>query len=234
MPIRENLTHSKELRDILVADAVLILAFTMVFAWGFGGIFTLFAAPTKAISNFIYFLPMAVVAATLSFVLHELMHKFVAQHYGAIAAFRSSKNGLLITLLTGAIGFLLGIPGATMIYVHSFTKRENGIVSLAGPLTNFVVFVVFLAAFLFSTPNTYLSNLFYFVMFVSILLAFFNMLPIYPLDGSKVLAWDKRVYAATMLVIFALMYVFAHIPLFEIFIWIMIAFYFSMFYRRIL
>ena len=234
MAIRENLSKSSEARDILIADIVLIFAFTSVFAFGLGGIFTLFASPQKDIANFIYYLPMAAVAATLSFVLHELMHKFVAQRYGAIAAFRASRGGLLITLATGAIGFLLGIPGATMIYVHNLTKREHGIVSLAGPLTNFTVFAVFLALLFIAPPNGYIANLIFFVMFVSILLAFFNMLPIYPLDGSKVLAWDKRVYVATMGVIFVLMYIFAHIPLTDIFIWIIIALYFSMFYRHIL
>ena len=136
-----------ELKEIVLADVVLILAFTLTLT---GGI-TLAFRSSSAIDLFMLYLPIVAVGVTLSFVLHELMHKFVAQRYGAVAGFRSSPIGLAITLITGAFGFLLGIPGATMIYTQSFTKRENGIVSLAGPLTNFAVFG---GALLFASSRT--------------------------------------------------------------------------------
>jgi len=56
-----------------------------------------------------------------------MMHKLTAEKYGAIAGFRTSPYGLAITLLTSSFGFLFGIPGATMIYTNSFTRREDGI-----------------------------------------------------------------------------------------------------------
>ncbi|EQD44765.1 peptidase M50, partial [mine drainage metagenome] len=167
------------------------------------------------------------------FILHELMHKFVAQHYGAIAGFRTSTTGLLVTLATGAFGFLLGIPGATMIYTNYFSKRQNGIVSLAGPMTNFIVFGVFLAIGIIfgNSLGGYLQLAVSFTLFISIFLAFFNMLPIYPLDGSKVLAWNKEIYMATMGVIFALMVLFTGISIIEIAYFVIIALFFSMFFR---
>jgi Zn-dependent protease len=227
---------SIEIRDIIIADIVLTIAFASTEA---GGIF-FSTGTTEFLHQFIYYLPIAALAVTLSFVLHELMHKFVAQHYGAVAGFRTSVNGLVITLVTGMLGFLLGIPGATWIYTNSFTKKENGIVSLAGPLTNFAVFVVFLAigyslfglGFIAHPMNSYLYNTITFTIFISILLAFFNMLPIYPLDGSKVLAWNKLIYVSTMAVIFVLMLFFTGIGLTEVIYFIIIALLFSIFYRR--
>jgi Zn-dependent protease len=226
-----------EIRDIVIADLVLTIAFASTEA---GGI--LFSTGTaNFLRQFVYYLPIAALAVTLSFVLHELMHKFVAQHYGAIAGFRTSVSGLAVTLITGLAGFLLGIPGATWIYTNRFTKRENGIVSLAGPLTNFVVFVVFLAigyslfgfGFLTNTSNnSYAYSAISFTIFISILLAFFNMLPIYPLDGSKVLAWNKWIYMSTMAVIFVLMLFFTGIGLVEVIYFILIALVFSLFFRR--
>jgi len=75
-------------------------------------------------------------------------------------------------------------------------------------------------------------------LFISILLAFFNMLPINPLDGSKVLAWNKEVYMVAMGVIFVLTglsyyLLFGNIyaMLEEVVFMIFIAFIFSMFYR---
>ena len=182
-----------------------------------------------------YFLPIAAVGVTLSFILHELMHKFTAQHYGAIAGFRTSRNGLIITLITGFFGFLLGIPGATMIYTSRFTIKEDGIVSLAGPLTNFTVFAVFLAALYLIAPpqGSYASAIITYTLFISIFLAFFNMLPIPPLDGSKVLRWSRPVYFATMGVIFLLMIFFAGVPLSTVLYMIVIALFFSFFYRTV-
>ncbi|MGC8669560.1 MAG: site-2 protease family protein [Candidatus Micrarchaeia archaeon] len=230
--LRENISEKKEIKDIIIADLVLITAFTLTLCGGAEGMsnFAAFA------SYFIYLLPIVAFGVTLSFVFHELMHKFVAEHYGAIAAFRTSYMGLMITLATGFFGFLLGIPGATMIYTSKFTRKEEGIVSIAGPLTNFAVFIASLLLLLILNPlkNSYISVMLSFTIFISILLAFFNMLPIPPLDGSKVLMWDKRIYIATMATIFLLMFLFAGIPLISIIIMIFIALLFSMFYRNIL
>jgi Zn-dependent protease len=224
---RYNLSGTEELKNIVVADLVLVVAFSLTFSGGIAGI------GSTGIGAFIDFLPIAALAVTLSFVFHELMHKYVAQHYGAIAGFRTSANGLMITLITGALGFLVGIPGATVIYASNFTKRENGIVSLAGPLTNFVVFAAFVTLFYLFNPTTgsYLYQTITFTMFISILLAFFNMLPITPLDGSKILAWNKPVYLVVLAVIFALVFFFNIISLWSILFMLVIALLFSTFYR---
>ncbi len=216
---RENILFSREVEELLVADIALSLAFALIFA-----------DFTSSYASLAYFLPIAFIVVPLTFVLHELMHKFVAQHYGAIAAFRYSPIGLVITLASSMFGFLIGLPGATVIYTNRFTRREDGIVSLAGPLTNFAIFAIFFIAgmllykgFLgnvlvtfspYFTNYSYLHNFINVVLFISLWLAFFNMLPIMPLDGSKVLRWNKGIYAATMLVIFILLYLI--VPLYSI------------------
>ena len=228
--MRSNENTKREIKDIIIADAVLIIAFSMTLS---GGIFGLSRGSPF---GFAVLIPAVALGVSLSFILHELMHKFVAQHYGAIAGFRTSYNGLIVTLLTGAFGFLLGIPGATMIYTNSFTKRENGIVSIAGPLTNFVVFGVFVGLLLVLNPpaGSYVAYAIQLTIFISILLAFFNMLPIYPLDGSKVLSWNKEVYLITMGTIFVLMLAFKVINIIDVVFMVGIAIFFSLFYRNMM
>ena len=244
MAVVQNAGFLDELKEIVIADVVLIFAFTLTIS---GGIILAFRG-SGAIGTFLLYLPIVAVGVTLSFVLHELMHKFVAQKYGAIAGFRSSPMGLAITLITGAFGFLLGIPGATMVYAQSFTKRENGIVSLAGPLTNFVVFLgalgfgaalsplflqfAFNPALSIPAAQAYLFVALNFIMFISLLLAFFNMLPIFPLDGSKVFAWNKPVYAIVMGSILALLLLFHLLPLITLLYMLAIALLLSLFYRQ--
>lgn len=229
MYFRPASSLKREIKEIIIADIVLTIAFSFTLL---GGIENL--TGYSALMNLLLLIPISAVGVTLSFVLHELMHKFVAQRYGAIAGFQSSRSGLLITIATGIFGFLLGIPGATMIYADRFTNRQNGIVSLAGPATNFAVFLVFLAISVFANPTGYLLRLVGIVMFISILLAFFNMLPIMPLDGSKVLAWNPYVYFVVMGVIFVLTVLFTAISITEIVLMFIIALIFSMFYRTML
>ncbi len=194
---------SSEIKDMAIADAALTIAFAIIFTGGIGGV-------VKDPVDFLYFIPIAFVAVSLSFILHEYMHKVVAQKFGAMAAFRKWDWGIGITLVTSFFGFLIGLPGATMIYTSRFTQKEEGYVSLAGPLTNFAVFLVVLAVWYLTPANMigkYVQDMISVTLFISVWLAFFNMLPIYPLDGSKVLRWNKAVYAVTMLVIFFFLYI---------------------------
>ncbi|MDE1849375.1 MAG: site-2 protease family protein [Candidatus Micrarchaeota archaeon] len=198
---------STEVKNIVVADVVLTIAFALVFSGGLGNLF----GAGGSLPGFIALIPIAFVAVSLSFVLHELMHKVVAQRYGAAAAFRASKDGLLITIVSGAIGFLIGIPGATVIFASNFSKRQEALVSLAGPLTNFAVFLGFLSVSIiwhgYLSHHAYLTTLVGTTLFISVWIAFFNMLPVYPLDGSKVLRWNKFIYIGVLAVIFLFFYV---------------------------
>jgi len=135
-----------------------------------------------------------------------------------------------------------------VIYAHDFTKKQEGYVSLAGPLTNFVVFGVFLALFIgtygmpanlmarinsVAASGDFVGILLITTMQVSLILAFFNMLPIYPLDGSKVLRWNKAVYAAVLAAIFALLLVVFPVGdiIFDLLFMLVIAFAMSFMFR---
>ena len=242
MQVTEKSLLSQEVQDIVIADVALTLAFALVLS---GGILSGFDSRL-----FVYLLPIAFVAVSLSFILHELMHKFVAQHFGAIAAFKKSDNGIVITLASSLMGFLIGLPGATMVYASRFTNEQEGYVSLAGPLTNFVVFAVFMALGSLMFPNfiqnvssvfsasltsyPYLQNVFNFTVFISLYLAFFNMLPLFPLDGSKVLRWNKYVYFAVIAVLFVLLLIIIPDIVSALVFVLIFAILISLFYRHII
>ncbi len=181
--VRSNIPTKEELTDLIIADVALSIAFSIILGFG----------------NFLYYFPMALIAVTVSFILHEYMHKITAQHFGAVAAFKRSDFGIIIALVTSFIGFLMAMPGATMIYTNNFTKRENGIVSLVGPLTNLMLFFIVFGLALLIRFSTYIEATLIFTAFINLWLAFFNMLPIYPLDGSKVLSWNKLIYGTTLI-----------------------------------
>ncbi len=153
-------------------------------------------------------------AVASGFVLHELAHKVAAQRYGHWAEFRAQFPGLGISLFVAAFfDFLFAAPGAVVIYGR-VTPRENGIISIAGPAVNLTIAII---AAIVSQANqgttlTPLATTFHVIAFVNALLAVFNLVPLGPLDGRKVLAWNKLVYAAAMtLAIAILVFVFVQL-----------------------
>lgn len=142
----------------------------------------------------------------MAFVLHEGAHKLTAQSYHCWSEYRMWKEGLLLALVMRVVlGFVFAAPGATYYspYVygnpHRLLKKEQvGKISLAGPLTNVGLAILF---FILSPLFGQISVM---GILINLMLAFFNLLPIPPLDGSKVMAWDFKVWALAIAGVFLL------------------------------
>ena len=184
-----------EVRDILIAWVALGFAFALATV-GRTGIFSVGGYTASAIAQG-FALSMLTVGP--GFVLHELSHKFVAQRYGFWAEFRMWPMGLVLALVTSLIGFIFAAPGATYIQGMNISKEENGQISIAGPLVNIVIGVLFLPLAIFAASGSFLESLGVIGSYINIFLALFNMLPIGPLDGSKVWRWNVAIWAATFI-----------------------------------
>jgi Zn-dependent protease len=151
--------------------------------------------------------PLAALAAFLAmgsgFVLHELAHKVVAQRYGHWAEFRAHFLGLLGSVLLAILGpILVAAPGAVLIQGR-VTPKENGLISLVGPGTNLVISAAAFPFTLKANLDAGLPFVMHAIATVNALLAIFNLIPLGPLDGRKVLAWNKPAYAAALVVAIA-------------------------------
>ncbi len=141
----------------------------------------------------------SLVAVATGFVLHEMAHKVVAQHYGHWAEFRAQFTGLGITVLLAAtLRLILAAPGAVLIQGR-VTPRENGLISLVGPGTNLVVavgtWIPLLPSFGMDLEASG-PRILHVVAFVNALLAVFNLIPFGNLDGRKVMRWNALAYGA--------------------------------------
>lgn len=139
------------------------------------------------------FLSIYLITIGSGFILHELAHKLMAQYYGYVSEFRGDFLMMIFALLLAFTGITFLAPGAVMILANRITKRQNGIISMAGPLTNFVLAIVFIIIGLISTSSFFI-NLAAVGVSVNGFLGMFNMLPIWVLDGKKVLEWNKPIY----------------------------------------
>jgi Zn-dependent protease len=172
-----------EALHIIVAVAALTFAFYMTFAFG----------ESLTMEESLYYLASSAIAVVTGFMLHELAHKFLAQRYGAWAEFRSYPLGLLLAVFLALFtGFVFAAPGA--VYIQGrITNEQNGKISLAGPGLN-LVFGAACIALMFVLPLTMI----FIIGYINLFLAVFNLIPVGPLDGGKVLRWNIGIYALVM------------------------------------
>jgi Zn-dependent protease len=182
---------SEEIRHLLISVAVLTFAFSFAFSD------IMYAGGVR---RFIYILPVSFAAVSTAFLLHELGHKIVAQKYGCWAEYRMYPRGLLLALILSFFGFVFAAPGAVYIAGNVDSER-NGKISAAGPLTNILISSVFLPVVLLLNPPSFIWILCVFVCFINIMLGGFNMIPFYPLDGSKIFRWSKMVWVGMLIII---------------------------------
>src|SRR3954471_4017854 len=93
--------------------------------------------------GFVIALLVSAVVCGLAFVFHELAHRVVARRFGAEAHFVANNGWLLISIVVAFVGFFIAAPGAVW-HRGYLTKRQGGLIALAGPATNLALAILFL------------------------------------------------------------------------------------------
>lgn len=155
----------------------------------------------STISNLIYTIP----AVLIAIVLHEWAHGFISYKLGdpsPKAEGRLSLNPLKHLDPIGTLCLLFfrfGWAKPVQVNPNYYKDKKMGMMwtALAGPIMNFVIsfiaiFIVmiglkFFPNLLYSDLGFYIYNVLLVTSFLSISLGVFNLIPIPPLDGSKIL-----------------------------------------------
>ncbi|MEK7512917.1 MAG: site-2 protease family protein [Patescibacteria group bacterium] len=149
------------------------------------------------------------IVLVFSIVLHEVSHGFIAERLGDPTArlmgrltlnplkhldpFGSVILPLLLSLIPGGVifGWAKPVPYDPRNLRHP--ERDGALIAVAGPISNFALALVFglvirvLGLFQLSGPFIFFGELLAIVVLINLALAVFNLIPIPPLDGSKVL-----------------------------------------------
>lgn len=174
----------------------------MAISWGVNAIDALNTFKNNLDFSYLLGLLSGVIPSLICITLHELSHGLVAYRLGddtAKKAGRLTLNPLkhldpigLLMLLTVHFGWAKPVP--VNMYKFKDPKRGMAITALAGPVSNVVITIVFLilCGALFiplqgSAVGEYILDMLELTAYMSMGCAIFNILPVPPLDGSKVL-----------------------------------------------
>lgn len=191
-----------------------------------------------------------------SAIVHEVAHGLMAEKLGDSTArdegritlnpiphidpFGTILMPLLIWYGTGG-RFFFGAAKPVPVNFSNMRKPKSGmvLVSLAGPLSNFLLAVILVIPIKVGLVNSVSYPILLTAIFINLLLGVFNLIPIPPLDGSKILAalapdeWMYKILSWERYG-FLLVLLFVMFGWFQYILWPTVIFFFDLFGLNIL
>lgn len=139
-----------------------------------------------------------------SIILHEIAHGYMANYLGDPTARLQGRltlnplkhidpiGSIVVPIITSLSGFTFGWAKPVEYNPYNLKNRRLGelLIALAGPGSNLIIALVFGTVirytFVNSGPSPFIEMSIYIVM-INLVLAIFNLIPLPPLDGSKVM-----------------------------------------------
>lgn len=135
------------------------------------------------------------IAVLVAIIPHEMAHGFAAYLCGDETAKNDGRLSLNPLHHLDPIGticlifFKFGWAKPVMINPNNFRDRKKGtfFVAIAGVLTNFILAIISVIILKHIHLNEFMQELLLNIFWFNIILGVFNLIPIPPLDGSKIL-----------------------------------------------
>lgn len=195
---------SREIRDLAWSTLGLGIAFAIMF----------FAPATDLLSFFLsaeFFVTsvVSIVIVTISYIPHEMAHRVTARSMDAYAEYEMWAPGVVLAVVTAFLGVVFAATGGTRMHTRTGERyglsvpeldiKMIGLVSLAGPLMNVSLAVLFsFLAVSVTGIDLYGMSILGMGATMNTLLALANLAPFYPMDGYKILRWNSVMWFVTV------------------------------------
>jgi len=146
---------------------------------------------------------VSIIILLMSVVIHELSHGYMAEMLGDPTPRLQGRltlnplkhidpiGSIIVPIITSLVGLTFGWAKPVQWNPYNVKNRRMGelVISLAGPVSNMLIAIVFglIVRFWGYMLTDSFTKIALFIVSINIILAVFNFIPIPPLDGSKVL-----------------------------------------------
>jgi Zn-dependent protease len=146
---------------------------------------------------------LSIVILILSVIIHEVSHGYMADRLGDPTARLQGRltlnplkhidpvGSIIVPLITSLAGFTFGWAKPVPYNPYNLKNKRQGefLIAAAGPLSNLCIALIFglLIRYVQQGVMTPFIEISSYIVLINIVLAVFNLIPIPPLDGSKLL-----------------------------------------------
>lgn len=148
---------------------------------------------------------LSIVILILSVVIHELSHGYMADRLGDPTPRLQGRltlnplkhldpiGSVVVPLITSLAGFTFGWAKPVEYNPYNIKNKRQGefLIAAAGPASNLLIALIFGTLIRFVVDTTSVMTPFIeictYIVIINIVLAIFNLIPLPPLDGSKIL-----------------------------------------------
>ncbi|MFA6554380.1 MAG: site-2 protease family protein [Candidatus Paceibacterota bacterium] len=156
---------------------------------------------------------LSIIILIFSIIIHEISHGFMADRLGDPTPRLQGRltlnplkhidpvGSILFPLITSLSGFTFGWAKPVEYNPYNLKNKRQGefLIAIAGPISNLLLALVFgtiirfaISGATFSAPFIEICS---YIVIINLVLAIFNLIPLPPLDGSKLLfAWLPNQY----------------------------------------
>lgn len=188
-----------EIEGIAISAAALTAGFTVLYFWTAGG----------GVGPIIAGSVVTGVLVAVSFIPHVMAHRLTARSMDAYAEYELWLPGAAVAVLTGFLGFVFAATGGIKTYTRTGERyglmvpeldvKMIGYMALAGPLINISLSVLFaFAATTATVPTVADVNVLELGSRINSFIALATLVPVYPMDGYKVLRFSTRMWLLTI------------------------------------
>ena len=136
--------------------------------------------------------------------MHEYAHALVgdklgdptARYFGRLSLNPRAHLDPIGTLMMLVAGFGWGKPVPFNPANLKNPKRDSALIAFAGPASNFLIAAIFALLFQIFKTNQFIGSVLHLTVYLNLVLCFFNLIPVHPLDGFKVVYGMLPMYLA--------------------------------------